>query len=271
MGYVIHIQRKNENNKIKLTEWKNYINSDNEFISIEDYSAEINNGNLLTVQTPNAGLWKTEKGEVPFTFSEKHGWICVKNPENWIIEKMIFISKKLDGIVMGEEDEIYDEDYLKRETSNNKLSKNNYSFIKIASILAFAISVAGLIFLVENKYIISENIIAITIQILSIMLMIWARITFGFKSFHAPANAYKEKLVTNGPYKWLRHPIYAAVIYFSLGSIIAYPNIKTIIAVVIIIASTIVRMLLEEKSLFENFKDYDAYSKRTKRFIPFVY
>ena len=119
MGYVIHIQRKNENNKIKISEWKNYINSDNEFISIEEYSAEINNGNTLTVLTPNAGLWKTEKGEVPFTFSEKYGWICVKNPEKWIIEKMISISKQLDGIVMGEEDEIYDEDYLKRETSNN--------------------------------------------------------------------------------------------------------------------------------------------------------
>jgi len=152
-----------------------------------------------------------------------------------------------------------------------KRIKNNNFVLKITSTIAFAITISGLLFLVYNKSIISENIIAITIQFLSIVLMIWARITFGFKSFHAPANAYKEKLVTNGPYKWLRHPIYAAVIYFSLGSIIAYPNIKTIIAVVIIIASTIVRMLLEEKSLFENFKDYDAYSKRTKRFIPFVY
>ena len=152
-----------------------------------------------------------------------------------------------------------------------KISKNNNLVLKITSIMAFAVTVAGLFFLVKNKSIISENIIAIIIQILSIVLMIWARITFGFKSFHAPANTYKEKLITEGPYKWLRHPIYVAVIYFFLACIIAYPNIKTIIAVVLIVASTIIRMLLEEKSLFENFEDYDAYYKRTKRFIPFVF
>jgi len=152
-----------------------------------------------------------------------------------------------------------------------KKTKKNNSLLKITSIMAFALTVAGLLFLVNNNSIISDNIIAITIQILSVALMIWARITFGFKSFHAPANTYKEKLVTEGPYKWLRHPIYVSIIYFFLACIIAYPNIKTIIAVVVIIASTIVRMLLEEKSLFENFEDYDAYYKRTKRFIPFVF
>ena len=143
--------------------------------------------------------------------------------------------------------------------------------LKITSIIAFALTVVGLLFLVYNKSIISENLIAITIQILSIVLMIWARITFGFKSFHAPANTYNKKLVTDEPYKWLRHPIYAAVIYFFLACIIAFPNIKTIIAVLLIVASTIVRMLLEEKSLFENFEAYGTYYKRTKRFIPFIF
>ena len=152
-----------------------------------------------------------------------------------------------------------------------KNTMNNVFFLKITSIIAFAVTIAGLLFLVYHNSIISNNIIAITIQILSVLLMIWARVVFGIKSFHAPANTYKEKLVTNGPYKWLRHPIYAAVIYFFLASIIAYPNIKTIIAVLSIIISTIVRMLLEEKTLSENFEAYDAYYKQTKRFIPFVF
>ncbi len=143
-------------------------------------------------------------------------------------------------------------------------------FLKFSSLVAFAISIVGIIFLFKNNSIISDNIIAIIIQILAFGLMIWARITFGFKSFHASANAYKEKLVTNGPYKWLRHPIYAAVIYFFLACIISYPNIETIIAVALIVVSTIVRMLLEEKSLLENFAEYDSYSIRTKRLIPFV-
>jgi len=144
-------------------------------------------------------------------------------------------------------------------------------FLKYGSLVAFAITIAGMVFLFKNHLIVSDNIIASGIQILSVLLMIWARIIFGFKSFHASANTYKKKLVTKGPYKWLRHPIYAAVIYFFLACIISYPTIKTIIAVTVIVASTIVRMLLEEKSLFENFADYKAYYTQTKRFIPFVF
>lgn len=70
------------------------------------------NGEVLTISTPNAGLWKSKKGEVPFAFSEKNGWITVKNPDNWIIEKMISIAHKLDAVVVGEEGEKYNEQYL---------------------------------------------------------------------------------------------------------------------------------------------------------------
>lgn len=143
--------------------------------------------------------------------------------------------------------------------------------LKFSSLLAFAISVFGMIFLFKNHSILSYNPIAIIVQTLAFGLMIWARITFGFKSFHASANTSKEKLITNGPYKWLRHPIYAAIIYFFLSCIISYPNIETIIAVTLIVLSTIARMLLEEKSLMENFEHYASYSKQTKRFIPFVF
>ncbi len=143
-------------------------------------------------------------------------------------------------------------------------------FLKLSSLVAFAISVLGMIYLFKNHSILSDNPILIIIQILAFGLMIWARMTFGFKSFHASANTYKEKLVTNGPYKWLRHPIYAAVIYFFLTCIISFPNTETVVAVALIVLSTIVRMLLEEKSLMENFEEYASYSKRTKRLIPFV-
>ena len=142
--------------------------------------------------------------------------------------------------------------------------------LKFGSLIAFAISILAMIFLFKNNSIISDNIIAIIIQMFAFGLMIWARIIFGFKSFHALANTSKDKLVTNGPYKWLRHPIYAAVIYFFLACIISYPNIETIIAVALIILCTFARMILEEKALLENFAAYDSYYKRTKRLIPFI-
>jgi len=121
--------------------------------------------------------------------------------------------------------------------------------LKTFSLLGLLIAVSGMLFLIEKNYILSKNPISIIIQIGAIAFMIWARITFGLRSFHATANTTQGELVTSGPYKWLRHPIYASIIYFSIASIIAFPCIETIIAVALIILGLSLRIILEEKSL----------------------
>ena len=143
--------------------------------------------------------------------------------------------------------------------------------LKIGSFIAFGIALVGLVYLINKNYILSLNPIAIVLQLGSIAFMIWARITFGLRSFHFTANTTKGELVTTGPYRWLRHPIYAAVIYFSLASVISYPYIDTIIAFILISGGLFVRMLLEEKSLLLTYDNYAEYSKHTKRIIPYIF
>ena len=46
--------------------------------------------------------------------------------------------------------------------------------------------------------------LTITVQAAAALLMIWARLTFGMRSFHASANPTEGGLVTRGPYRWLR-------------------------------------------------------------------
>jgi len=142
---------------------------------------------------------------------------------------------------------------------------------KIGSLIALGFVFIGALFLVDKNYILSKNPITIIIQICSIGLMIWARITFGFRSFHAAANTTKGGLVTNGPYQWLRHPIYASIIYFFWACLISYPFKETIVAVILIIGGLFARMLLEEKFLLLAYEEYAAYSKDSKRIIPFLF
>lgn len=113
MGYELTIKREDENRKISKSEWTEYIKSDSNFELIQEFSAIFNENESLTIPTPNAGLWITDKGDIPFTFNEERGEITVKSPDDWIIEKMISISTLLDSIVIGEEDELYNKDYLK--------------------------------------------------------------------------------------------------------------------------------------------------------------
>jgi protein-S-isoprenylcysteine O-methyltransferase Ste14 len=114
--------------------------------------------------------------------------------------------------------------------------------------------------------------IAIIIQAAAFALMIWARITFGVRSFHATAEATKGKLVTAGPYRYFRHPIYAAVMYFFWACLIPFPEIKTMAGVLLITGGLLIRIFLEEKSLVETYdRQYLDYSAHTKRIIPFIF
>ena len=144
--------------------------------------------------------------------------------------------------------------------------------LKIASLLGFVIAVLGILYLYQEHLIFSKNIIATIIQALSVVLMIWARITFGARSFHATANATEGQLITTGPYHFVRHPIYAALIYFFWACLIPFPVIKTIVTVLLITVGLLIRSFLEEKFLIQKYgQQYINYSKHTKRIIPFIF
>jgi len=81
-----------------------------------------------------------------------------------------------------------------------------------------------------------------------------------------------QKVITTGPYRIVRHPMYAgsAVLFFfmpmALGSWIALPTY------VLLIPFYVVRLLNEEKVLREQLPGYTEYCQRTRyRLIPFVW
>jgi protein-S-isoprenylcysteine O-methyltransferase Ste14 len=143
--------------------------------------------------------------------------------------------------------------------------------LKYGSLFALIIAVFGIVYLIKQEHIFSINPVAIGIQIVAVGLMIWSRITFGLRSFHAAANTTEGELVTKGPYSVLRHPIYASLIYFFLSCVISYPVIETIAAVGLITTGLFARMLIEEHFLLANYPEYAGYKKRTKRVIPFIF
>ena len=143
--------------------------------------------------------------------------------------------------------------------------------LKIGSIISLAIAIVAVLFLYEKKWIFANNSVSLIIQIAAAILMLWARLTFGLRSFHGAANTTRGRLVTNGPYHWLRHPIYASLIYFFWASVISHPFMQAILAVSLITVCLFVRMILEEQFLLVAYDDYKEYSKRAKRLIPFIF
>ena len=144
------------------------------------------------------------------------------------------------------------------------------SNLKWQSVMAFALMVGGLLWMFQRHELFARTLPVQIVQGCAIGLMVAARITFGKRSFHAAANPTAGGLVTTGPYRWLRHPIYAAILYFIWSTALDYRSYQAIAAAGLVTVGAVVRMYAEETLLIGKYAEYATYRARTARVIPFV-
>jgi protein-S-isoprenylcysteine O-methyltransferase Ste14 len=91
------------------------------------------------------------------------------------------------------------------------------------------------------------------------------------KSFHSLVVSKEDQLlVETGPYRWIRHPIYAAYLINYIGGGLLSSNwVLTVVPVIMFALMVIMRMGKEEKVMEEKFgQKYIAYKERTGRLLP---
>ena len=131
--------------------------------------------------------------------------------------------------------------------------------------------VGGIFALVVTKTIVSTFLPAIIAQVAAFALMLWARYTFGRRSFHLIADPTDGGLVTTGPYRFVRHPIYTAVCIFVWAALLGSPSIQTLLFAALVTTGAIMRVFCEEHLLAQQYPEYKTYSRNTKRMIPYVF
>lgn len=107
------------------------------------------------------------------------------------------------------------------------------------------------------------------ILIISIPLAFWVHRTLGNHYSYALETKREQKLVSEGPYARVRHPLYSAHNLFNLGMILLTANIPLIIFALIGLPLTYTRMKDEERMMIEQFgSEYEEYMQRTGRIFP---
>jgi hypothetical protein len=86
----------------------------------------------------------------------------------------------------------------------------------------------------------------------------------------APDKNIAWKSDTTSPYHWLRHPIYAAILYFVWSTAIDHRSAEAFAAAAPVTVGACVRMYAEETLSIGRYPEYAAYCARTARVIPFV-
>ena len=75
-------------------------------------------------------------------------------------------------------------------------------------------------------------------------------------------------LITGGPYRLVRHPMYSALLLFAAAEIVAYADAWKCLAWLALAAVLWQKAILEERGLREQFAGYAAYAEKVRRFIP---
>ena len=76
------------------------------------------------------------------------------------------------------------------------------------------------------------------------------------------------RLVTSGPYRYMRNPMYSALLLFAAAEVLAYADVWKIACWLALALVLLAKSMLEERGLRELHAGYAEYAKRVRRFIP---
>jgi protein-S-isoprenylcysteine O-methyltransferase Ste14 len=103
----------------------------------------------------------------------------------------------------------------------------------------------------------------------SAILLFFSLFSLGTNLTDTVVTRASHSLITSGPYRWVRHPFYAAFALGLASNAVVTANWFLAITGLCAVALVIARTKIEEQKLTERFGDeYLQYMRRTPRFIP---
>ena len=115
------------------------------------------------------------------------------------------------------------------------------------------------------------HVLGLIIFISGIIYRLWATKTLGKYYSHIVREVDRHQIIDSGPYRMIRHPAYAGMIFAHIGITIYFFNWITVsIFFFILLPAIVLRIFIEERLLFE-IDGYSDYARHRKRLIPSIW
>lgn len=142
-------------------------------------------------------------------------------------------------------------------------SFQSYLFVIIQLLCVGGIVITGPIW--------ASSMITVGLELLGFALGLWALGTMTFRNLNIlPEIRQGSRLVTHGPYEYIRHPMYSALLLVTLALIVDTFSTPRLILWIILVSDLWFKLMYEERLLARRFGEYKDYQQRTKRIIPFL-
>jgi protein-S-isoprenylcysteine O-methyltransferase Ste14 len=144
----------------------------------------------------------------------------------------------------------------------------NYIVSSVLVLVQFAC--LALIALTGNLF--PDNILLLLLEIAGIALGIWAILSMGIGNFGIrPEPLEKSVIITKGAYRWIRHPMYLALLLTTLPLVIADFSYWRLGIWLVLLIDLLIKLNYEERILLSTLTGYQEYRQQSYRLIPFVY
>jgi protein-S-isoprenylcysteine O-methyltransferase len=113
------------------------------------------------------------------------------------------------------------------------------------------------------------RVIGFAVALVGAVLLTWSAILLGRFLMHEAAVREDHFLIRKGPYRFVRHPVYAGYLSLLLGSGVASMNFCLWLLWPLSLTGILIQAASEEQLLRERFgQDYECYVRRTGRLLP---
>lgn len=116
------------------------------------------------------------------------------------------------------------------------------------------------------------DLLGVVITVAGLGVAIWARAFLGRNWSSSVTVKVDHRLITNGPYRWVRHPIYSGMVLALLGTALVRNQARGCLAVILLYAGFKIKSGIEERFMTNTFgAEYESYSRNTGALFPRVW
>jgi protein-S-isoprenylcysteine O-methyltransferase Ste14 len=108
------------------------------------------------------------------------------------------------------------------------------------------------------------------ICVLGLIGAVWSRKTLGRNWSSNVTFKLGHELVQQGPYRWVRHPIYSGLLLMFLGTGLLRDRLSFVVGFMFFFSGLWIKLRQEERLLMKHFPEYASYESRVKALVPFV-